>query len=231
MNSNTSNEYDYLLYPQNVKDYGSEISSTNTNDSEDKNNLKKKNIPNLTTPSESVLSKIDQYDKNLSQYIYDLEFNEYAEFLIFIFARLFNPDLMICYFILMFSYFAISENNYTFIIKPLCHVLLALIITIITKYIFGRPRPEINPNVKRRHNCRNRESNCSMPSGDSMQCASFAVLLVCYFGNFLGFILIPFVMFSRIFYFCHYIMDTIIGTLLGLILSSCIAYPLKLIKI
>ena len=230
MNSNSFNESNSLLFPQSIKDYGSDNSSTNTNDSENKNIIKKINV-NLTTPSESILSKIDQYDKNFSQYIYNLEFNKYIEFIIFIFARLFNPDFMICYFILMFSYFAIFEHNYTFIIKPLCHVLLALIITVITKYIFGRKRPDINPNVIRRHNCRSRENNCSMPSGDSMQCASFAVLFVCYFGNFFGFILIPFVMFSRVFYFCHFIMDTIIGTLMGLIISSCIAYPLKKITI
>ena len=230
MNSNSFNESNSLLFPQSIKDYGSDNSSTNTNDSENKNTIKKINV-NLTTPSESILSKIDQYDKNFSQYIYNLEFNKYIEFIIFIFARLFNPDFMICYFILMFSYFAIFEHNYTFIIKPLCHVLLALIITVITKYIFGRKRPDINPNVIRRHNCRSRENNCSMPSGDSMQCASFAVLFVCYFGNFFGFILIPFVMFSRVFYFCHFIMDTIIGTLMGLIISSCIAYPLKKITI
>ena len=230
MNSNSFNESNSLLFPQSIKDYGSDNSSTNTNDSENKNTIKKINV-NLTTPSESILSKIDQYDKNFSQYIYNLEFNKYIEFIIFIFARLFNPDFMICYFILMFSYFAIFQHNYTFIIKPLCHVLLALIITVITKYIFGRKRPDINPNVIRRHNCRSRENNCSMPSGDSMQCASFAVLFVCYFGNFFGFILIPFVMFSRVFYFCHFIMDTIIGTLMGLIISSCIAYPLKKITI
>ena len=230
MNSNSFNESNSLLFPQSIKDYGSDNSSTNTNDPENKNTIKKINV-NLTTPSESILSKIDQYDKNFSQYIYNLEFNKYIEFIIFIFARLFNPDFMICYFILMFSYFAIFQHNYTFIIKPLCHVLLALIITVITKYIFGRKRPDINPNVIRRHNCRSRENNCSMPSGDSMQCASFAVLFVCYFGNFFGFILIPFVMFSRVFYFCHFIMDTIIGTLMGLIISSCIAYPLKKITI
>ena len=209
MNSNSFNESDSLLYPKNIKDYGSDNSSTNTNESENKYMINKINA-NLTIPSESILSKIDQYDKNFSQYIFDLEFNKYLEFIIFIFARLFNPDFMICYFILMFSYFAIFEHNYLFIFKPLCHVLLALI---------------------RRHNCRSRESNCSMPSGDSMQCASFAVLLVCYFGNFFGFVLIPFVMFSRVFYFCHFIMDTIIGTLIGLIISSCIAYPLKKIDL
>ena len=58
MNSNSFNESDSLLYTNNIKDYGSDNSSTNTNDSENKNMIKKINV-NLTTPSESILSKID----------------------------------------------------------------------------------------------------------------------------------------------------------------------------
>ena len=54
MNSNSFNESDSLLYTNNIKDYGSDNSSTNTNDSENKNMIKKINV-NLTTPSESIL--------------------------------------------------------------------------------------------------------------------------------------------------------------------------------
>ena len=70
-----------------------------------------------------------------------------------------------------------------------------------------------------------------MPSGDSIQSANFAVLILFYLGNFTGFILIPFVMFARIFYFCHYIMDTVIGVLIGLSVSWILVYPLRLITI
>ncbi len=185
----------------------------------------------LYDPSQSPLSKIDQYDKNLSNYIQTLEVNSIIEFIIYIFARLFNPDLMISYFIILFIYHLYYYNNYTFIIKPLIHVLVTLIITLVTKSIFKRPRPNIKENVKRIFNCRNKETNYSMPSGDSMQSANFAILTLFYLGNFFGFILIPFVMFARIFYFCHYILDTVIGTLVGLCVSWALVYPLKLITL
>ena len=66
-----------------------------------------------------------------------------------------------------------------------------LIITLITKHIFGRPRPIPRDSVKRRFNCRSKETNCSMPSGDSMQCANFAIVIIYYFNNYYGLMLIP----------------------------------------
>ena len=118
---------------------------------------------------------------------------------------------MVCYFILMLAYHAIVYKNYYFIIKPLTHV-----ITI--------PRDS----VKRRFNCRSKETNFSMPSGDSMQCANFAIVIIYYFNNYYGLMLIPFVMFSRVFYFCHYIFDTVVGTLIGLGASCAMYYILNL---
>ena len=103
-----------------------------------------------------------------------------------------------------------------------------LIITLITKHIFGRPRPIPRDSVKRRFNCRSKETNCSMPSGDSMQCANFAIVIIYYFNNYYGLMLIPFVMFSRVFNFCHYIFDTVVGTLIGLGASCAMYYILNL---
>ena len=129
---------------------------------------------------------------------------------------------------LMFAYHAIVYKNYYFIIKPLTHVITMLIITLITKHIFGRPRPIPRDSVKRRLNCRSKETNCSMPSGDSMQCANFAIVIIYYFNNYYGLMLIHFVMFSRVFYFCHYIFDTVVGTLIGLGASCAMYYILNL---
>ena len=187
------------------------------------------NSEKIILSTEKQVKLYDQYDKNLSNYIQTLEVNSIIEFIIYIFARLFNPDLMISYFIILFFYHFYYYNNYTFIIKPLIHVLVTLMITLVTKSIFKRPRPNIKENVKRIFNCRNKETNYSMPSGDSMQSANFAILTLFYLGNFFGFILIPFVMFARIFYFCHYILDTVIGTLIGLCVSWALVYPLRLI--
>ena len=212
-NSNNSNDYDTITQ------------------NDEKIKLSSEKLVKLHEPSESLLSKISQYDKSLSDYIQNLEVNTFIEFIIYVFARLFNPDLVISYFIILFIYHAFFYNNYTFVIKPIIHVIITLIITLVAKAIIKRPRPNIKENIKRRYDCRSKENNYSMPSGDSIQSANFAVLILFYLGNFTGFILIPFVMFARIFYFCHYIMDTVIGVLIGLSVSWILVYPLRLITI
>ena len=207
------------LLPPKDKRPGSPLSNQST-DSDSDSSLKQS--------EPSLLSKLDLIDKNLSEPIYNLEPNCLCEFLIYTCARLFNPDLMLSYFILVFAYHAIVYKDYFFIIKPLLHVITMLIITLITKHLIGRPRPQPRDSVKRRFNCRSKETNCSMPSGDSMQCANFAVIIIYYFNNFYGLMLIPFVMFSRVFYFCHYVFDTVVGTLIGLGASCAMYYILSL---
>jgi membrane-associated phospholipid phosphatase len=58
-----------------------------------------------------------------------------------------------------------------------------------------------------------------MPSGDSLQAANFAIIFYFYYGKIFGFFLILPVMISRIFFCCHYIMDTIVGVIIGFIVS------------
>ena len=44
--------------------------------------------------------------------------------------------------------------------------------------------------------------------------------------HFFGFFLVPFVMFARIFYFCHYVFDTVIGALMGFFISYILVFSL-----
>ena len=176
----------------------------------------------------NTLSKIDSCDKKLSNHIHTLELNNLLENIIYIFARLFNPDIMTIFYVLVILYQAIFHKNFFFVIKPLIHLTVVFIISTILKYSFKRPRPEIKPNVKRLHNLRKKEKNFSMPSGDSMQAANFAIVALFYFNiSFLGFLIIPFVMFARIFYFCHYFFDTLVGALIGGGVSLGLVFPLK----
>lgn len=158
-----------------------------------------------------------------------METNYFLELLIYLCGRLFNPDILTFYFIILIAYHAYYFKDYFHVVKPLIHVLVALIITVTMKNILRRDRPHQNNLVIRRFNLRSREKNCSMPSGDSMQCASFSIIFLFYMNTPLGFILIPLVMFSRIFFFCHYLMDTIVGTILGFIVSSTLVFALRLI--
>ena len=176
----------------------------------------------------NTLTKIDTLDKKISNYIHTLELNIILENIIYIFGRLFNPDIMTIFYLSVLFYQMIINKNYFYIIKPLIHLTVALILTLILKYSFKRPRPEINSKVKRLHNLRIKEKNFSMPSGDSMQAANFAIVALFYFHiSFLGFLIIPFVMFARIFYFCHYFFDTLVGALIGGGISLGLVFPLK----
>ena len=187
----------------------------------------KKNI--IKEPTNSILEKLDEYDKKMSNPIHNLELNCFFECIIYFFARMYNVDTISFYFIITLLYKSYFDNDYYFILRPLTHVIIILIITLSTKFFFGRKRPELKTNVKRLFNCRNSENNCSMPSGDSMQAANFAILILFYFGNFIGFFFVPFVMFARVYYFCHYIFDTVIGALMGFIISYSLIFELDLL--
>ena len=157
-----------------------------------------------------------------------MQFNDNIEKVIYLFARLMNPDVifLILLLILLFTYFNI---NLCLII--ILHIIICLSITLSMKRIIARPRPDTCEFVKRLYNLRGAEKNFSMPSGDSLQAANFAVIFYCYFGVKFFFYFIPLVMFARIFYFCHYVGDTIIGVLLGLLTSSLIYKGLIFINI
>jgi membrane-associated phospholipid phosphatase len=177
--------------------------------------------------NESYLSVIDYYDKKYSLKIHQLELRVNHEKFIYLMARIFNPDFITCYMIAIFMYKLKFLNDAFFVLKPIIHTVICLIITLILKKVTARPRPVNQKGVKRLYDLRQHEKNCSMPSGDSLQCANFCVILLFYFNIPFGFLILPLVMFSRIFYFCHYIMDTIAGSVLGILLSSYIYYQLN----
>lgn len=72
------------------------------------------------------------------------------------------------------------------------------------------------------------KSKYSHPSGDSAQAGNFAAFL--YFfggGDLTAFLLVtPGVCFSRVFYCCHWIEDTIMGAILGIAVNSFLAWLL-----
>jgi len=168
-----------------------------------------------------MINLLDKFDLKYSNYIHNLDLN-HVEIIIYSFGRIFNPDFIFSYLVLILISKTFISNNIIEFIKILLTVIIGLVITLTTKKYFGRPRPEINKEVYREFNLRKHENNNSMPSGDSLQAANFAMILYLYYNIYLSFILFPFVMFSRIYYFCHYIGDTFIGSLMGISISYLI---------
>ena len=66
---------------------------------------------------------------------------------------------------------------------------------------------------------RNKETNKSMPSGDSLQAGNFAIMMILYCNSivkYFALLLIPGVVCGRVYFNCHYFFDCLIGVLLGI---------------
>lgn len=87
---------------------------------------------------------------------------------------------------------------------------------VILKKIVGRERPTKVASKSRICNMRDREHGKSMPSGDSAAAAFLLSLYFWFFGVYWPMLMIPLVMLGRVYVFCHWFGDTIIGSLMGL---------------
>ena len=174
----------------------------------------------------SVWALIQTTDLQLSAAVHSSPALGPCEYLVYVFSSVFNPS------ILPFTWAA------TFLLLPfsisalwteIIHILLVLLLTTALKRLLARPRPVYNSlrGSTLIYNFRGRETNYSMPSGDSAQAALYWTFLVlhancplpiagiCTFAT----------MFARVFYMCHFWGDTVVGAALGVtvacILSSC----------
>ena len=175
-----------------------------------------------------LLHKVESLDKYFSLMIHDLHLSRNFDFFFYIFARLFNPDFISSYFLFILSYKIYSDNDYYFVFKPMASTVFCLAITLFLKKHFGRRRPDYSKKSKRIFDLRKLEKNCSMPSGDSLQAGNFSIILFLYFNSTIGFTIIPFVMFARVYFYCHFILDTIVGAILGIFLSTLVYYFINL---
>ena len=107
-------------------------------------------------------------------------------------------------------------------------LLLLIIVILPFKKIINRKRPNRIETVYRVLNMWDKEvkgktKNASMPSGDTFICAWF---LSCYFyvfgAHWLIFIMVIFVALGRVYVHCHWIGDTIIGSLMGMLFGYLI---------
>jgi len=143
-----------------------------------------------------------------------------CEYVVFLLAVAFNPCVLPFLWAAALLLFPFSTQ---LVFTCICSVLLTLVLTLILKKALGRPRPHYNSarGAQLLFNFRGRETNCSMPSGDSAQAGLFWAFLVlhaglsvplacmCAFGTML----------ARVFYMCHYWGDTAVGVTMGVLVS------------
>ena len=98
--------------------------------------------------------------------------------------------------------------------------ILTLVIVLPLKMIFDRERPTRILNVYRICNMRDLEHGKSMPSGDAAAAAFFCGTYSFLFNfHWLSIIIVPLVCLGRVYVHCHWIGDTIIGSIIGFLFS------------
>eukprot|EP00746_Dinoflagellata_sp_MGD_P003212 gnl/MRDRNA2_/MRDRNA2_106233_c0_seq1.p1 gnl/MRDRNA2_/MRDRNA2_106233_c0~~gnl/MRDRNA2_/MRDRNA2_106233_c0_seq1.p1 ORF type:complete len:207 (+),score=13.39 gnl/MRDRNA2_/MRDRNA2_106233_c0_seq1:86-706(+) len=103
-------------------------------------------------------------------------------------------------------------------IAYLFSVLCGLTVTLTVKKVTRRPRPVL-VHHRKLGQLRKTESNFSFPSGDSLQAAVFSSFLASVLNSSLPFLLVPLVMFGRVYYVFHYIGDTAAGAAMGYVMA------------
>ena len=57
----------------------------------------------------------------------------------------------------------------------------------------------------------------SMPSGDAAQGALWCTMTLLFFESNLSMLMLPFVALSRVYFRCHWIGDTVVGSMIGIL--------------
>ena len=102
------------------------------------------------------------------------------------------------------------------------YILTAILMTfavVIMKRRFGRQRP-ILINENRLIDLRTRETNKAFPSGDTAHSSLFAFFILLHLQSPYWVFVVPLTAFARIYYQCHWIGDTIAGTVVGLVFAT-----------
>ena len=102
-----------------------------------------------------------------------------------------------------------------FIYVMLTFALLIVGTVLPLKAIIGRERPSRIASVYRILNMRDLEHGKAMPSGDSACCAYFCCMYSIVFGFHWAILIIPFTCLGRVYVHCHWIGDTVVGSILG----------------
>ena len=179
----------------------------------------------------NCIEYLDSLDKKLSNPLQTYTPKFPIECIFYCFARLFNVDTVIIYFVIILLYSIFKYKHGYLVLYPIVHVISGLLVSLILKKSIGRKRPELK--VYRFFKIREKFNDGSMPSGDSMQAGVFSAMIIMYFKSkfrYLAVLFMPIVMSGRVFFCCHYWFDTAVGALLGFTISVIDYYVILKIK-
>ena len=185
-----------------------------------------------------MIQLLDSLDKSLSQRFHSFD-SRIVTLILYPFARLFNPQfiiipiLFVAYLGKQLAVFAHPQEAALFAsFYALVCIPGNLAVSLATKKIFSRPRPVFNKSLQNKPaSFRGREHNCSFPSGDAIQAAVFLTTVLELLqrsqlyethlaASFLYLIALQLgVSAGRVYFMCHYFGDTLVGSLMGYLLT------------
>ena len=164
------------------------------------------------------MNHLNHHDMALSKKIFAKDFGKPTNYFFYFCSVVFMEETAI---ITLFLVYMLMGRSFQLFVEYMLTFLANILVTLITKKAFARARPTVQdfPTTSKTLFFRNKQSNCSLPSGDTMQAVNLAWFACWYAQSWVSLpiaLLTLFVGFSRIYLCCHWVSDTLIGGLLAI---------------
>lgn len=165
-----------------------------------------------------MISNIARTDYKWSQSLWAADYGKPYNYIFYLLSVIFMEETA---FVAIISTFFILERNLSLYVLYLITFVANIVVTLVTKKLWKRPRPTTKdfPQSSKSLFFRNKQSNCSLPSGDTLQAVNLAWFLIMYGPSWSAVVFASLglmVGYSRVYLCCHYITDCIVGGLLGI---------------
>lgn len=164
------------------------------------------------------MNRLKHHDKHLSRQVFAKDFGKPLNYFFYFCSIVFMEETAI---ITIFLVYMLVGRSFQLFFEYMLTFLANVLVTVITKKVFARARPTTQdfPTTSKTLFFRNKQSNGSLPSGDTMQAVNLAWYAFWYAQSSIALpiaILTLFVGYSRVYLCCHWISDTVIGGLLAI---------------
>ena len=173
-----------------------------------------------------LIRTVRTQDHIWSKRIFNQDFGKTRNYFFYFFSTIFMEETAAL--IVVLTYFFLGRSLQNFIVYLITFV-ANIIMTVVTKKLFARPRPTNRDFPQKSSKSlffRNKQSNHSLPSGDTIQAVNLAWFIYFYGDTQLAtLIFLPtclLVAYSRVYLCCHFISDTVIGGIIAILTSNTI---------
>jgi membrane-associated phospholipid phosphatase len=161
-----------------------------------------------------VLHFLENWDHRLSFPIHQLRWHIALDYIVIFPALLFSAHSIPL--LIFLSFFIVPLPVVGTLITG---TLTTLTVTASLKKYLRRIRPGLHTAAYRVFNIRAWEKTNAMPSGDSAQAGLWCTIFAMYFQNPSLYLLVPCTQFGRVYFACHWVGDTIVGAIIGILIG------------